>query len=279
MSSPSAVWPPARRRERPAARPARSPLRDRHRLTTHDADDRQLAARRARVRRPRTPAAVRRGTGAPTGASSMTAGSGASRTISPSSQREHGLDAHLARELGLRLQMARLAVHRHDDLRPHPAVHLAQLVAARVTGDVHQRFVVGQDIAAVARQVVLDAPDRLLVARDGARGEDHDIALVERDLRVLLLGDARERGARLALAAGAQQHDVAAVEVGELVLVEVLEALRQVAGIDGDLDHAVQRAPRNDELAAGRPRRVGHAFDARHVGGERRHRDAALGAS
>ena len=90
-----------------------------------------------------------------------------------------------------------------------------------MAGDVHQRLVVGQDIAADAREVVLDAPDRLLVAGDGARGEDDEVALVERDLGMLLLGDAGERGARLALAAGAQQHDVAALEIAELVLVEV----------------------------------------------------------
>ncbi len=78
-----------------------------------------------------------------------------------------------------------------------------------------------------------------------------EVALVERDLRMLLLGDARQRRARLALAAGAQQYDVAAVEVGELVLVEVAEALRQVAGVDGDLDHAVQGAAGDDELPVG----------------------------
>ena len=105
--------------------------------------------------------------------------------------------------------MPRLAVHRHDDLGRSPGVHAPQLIAPRMAGDVHQRFVVGEDIAAGAREVVLDAPDRLLVAGNGARGEDHDVALVERDLRMLLLGDARERRALLALAAGAQEDDVA----------------------------------------------------------------------
>ena len=44
---------------------------------------------------------------------------------------------------------------------------------------------------------------------------------VERDLGVLVLGDARQRGARLALAAGAQQHDLAARQIAELLLVEI----------------------------------------------------------
>ena len=138
--------------------------------------------------------------------------------------------------------MPGFAVHRHDDLGAQQAVHAPQLIAPRMPGDVHQRFVVGEDIAAGAREVVLDAPDRLLVARNGARGKDHDVALVERDLRMLLFRDARERRTLLALAAGAQEDDVAPRQRLELVLVEKAEALRQVAGIDGDLDHAVQRA-------------------------------------
>ena len=96
---------------------------------------------------------------------------------------------------------------------------------------------------------------------------------------MLLLGDAGERGARLALAAGAQQHDLVAVEIGELVLVEVAEALRQVAGVDGDVDDAMQGAAGDDQLAARRLRRLGDGFDARDVGGERRHGDAAAAPS
>ena len=42
-------------------------------------------------------------------------------------------------------------------------------------------------------------PTRLLVAGDGARREDHPVALRQRDLGMLVVGDAGERGARLAL--------------------------------------------------------------------------------
>ncbi len=62
----------------------------------------------------------------------------------------------------------------------------------------------------------------------------------------------------------------------ELLLVEVAEALRQIAGVDCDIDHAVERAARNDQLAAGRAGRVGDRFDARDVRGKGRHRHAVL---
>ena len=47
---------------------------------------------------------------------------------------------------------------------------------------------------------------RALVAGDGARGEDDEVALVELDGGMLVVGDAGHRRARLALAARAQQH-------------------------------------------------------------------------
>ncbi len=40
--------------------------------------------------------------------------------------------------------------------------------------------------------------------REWARGEDHGVDLVERHQRMVVIGDARQRRARLALAAGAQ---------------------------------------------------------------------------
>ena len=69
-----------------------------------------------------------------------------------------------------------------------------------------------------------------------------------------------------------------AVEVAELVLVEIAEALRQVAGLHRHLDDAMQGAAGDDQLAAGGVRGIGHGADAGDVGGERRHRDAPLGA-
>ena len=66
---------------------------------------------------------------------------------------------------------------------------------------------------ALANQPVDDGADGLLVAGDGARGEDHAIALRERHLGVVVLGDAGQRGARLALAARQHRDDLVARHV------------------------------------------------------------------
>ena len=75
-----------------------------------------------------------------------------------------------------------------DDARPHPAVHLLHLGAARMAGDVDQMRAVGDDLDALRDQPVDDAADRLLVAGNGARGEDHAVALATASPR-----DARPR--------------------------------------------------------------------------------------
>ena len=136
---------------------------------------------------------------------------------------EHLFHARGTRKLGVLRQMPRLAVHGDGDARLHPAVHLRQLLAARMAGDVHQRVAVGDDLAAQIDETVLDAPDRALVARDGARGEDDQVALVQVHGGMLVLGDAGNRGPWLALAAGAQQHHLVRRQVGEVLLVVVLE--------------------------------------------------------
>ena len=91
---------------------------------------------------------------------------------------QHDLaDAGRARELGVLGEMQRLAVHRDRDARAHPAVKLLHLGAARMAGDVHQMGAVGDHLDALPHQPVDHLADRLLVARNGARGEDHQVAL------------------------------------------------------------------------------------------------------
>ena len=68
---------------------------------------------------------------------------------------------------------------------------------------------------------------------------------------MLVLGDARERGARLALAAGAQRHDLVGRQVAvELGAAEILDAV-EIAGLARDLLDAVHRAADHHDLAAG----------------------------
>ena len=85
---------------------------------------------------------------------------------------------------------------------------------------------------------------------------------------MLVVGDTGEGGARLALAAGAHHHDLVARQVGKLVLVEKAEVLRQIAGLDGDCDDAVQRAPGDDELSVRRLAPPRDRCKARDIRGE-----------
>ena len=99
--------------------------------------------------------------------------------------------------------------------------------------------------------------------------------LRERHLGVLVLGDARERGARLALAAGAQRHDLVGRQVAvDLDAAEIADAV-EIAGLARDLRDAIHRAADHHHLAARRGGGFGDRAHARHVGGEGRDRDAA----
>ena len=101
----------------------------------------------------------------------------------------------------------------------------------------------------------------------------------ERDQRMLVLGDARQRRARLALAAGAERHDL----VGRQVAVGIERAefadVVEIAGLARDLRDALHGAPDQHDLAAAGGRRLGHGADARDVGGEGGDADAARRAA
>ena len=58
--------------------------------------------------------------------------------------------AHLLRQALVRVQVARLAMHRHRDLRLDPAVHLLELVAAGMAGDVDEMVALGDHLDALA---------------------------------------------------------------------------------------------------------------------------------
>ncbi len=63
---------------------------------------------------------------------------------------DHLRHAGLAREIRMLGQVQRLAMRRDQDLRLHPGDHVAQFVAARMAGDVHQMRAVGDDLDALA---------------------------------------------------------------------------------------------------------------------------------
>src|SRR5204863_7999242 len=91
-------------------------------------------------------------------------------------------------------------------------------------------------------QRVLQAIDRLLIARNDARREDDDISGLEDDMRVIVAGDPRKGRARLTLAAGADHHDPVARDVARLILRQKTREVRQVTVLSGGFVDPPQRA-------------------------------------
>ncbi len=133
----------------------------------------------------------------------------------------------------------------------------------------------GQHGDAARGEIVLEPEDRELVARNDARGEDHRVALAERNVRMLAGGDARERGARLALAPGAEIEDAVSGQARGVVLGPDAGEIAEVAGVLRRLDHGAHGAADEHDLAAVCARGIGHRFQPRDIGRERGDRDAA----
>jgi len=128
---------------------------------------------------------------------------------------------------------------------------------------------VGDDLDPLRDQAVDDPHHRLLVAGDGARGENYAVAGRERDVGMLVLGNARERGARLALAAGAKRHHLVRGQMAvNIDRTKILHAF-EIAGLACDLHDAIHGAADHDHLAPTGGCRLGHGAQARDVRGKR----------
>src|ERR1700730_17182745 len=179
-----------------------------------------------------------------------------------------------AGECGMFGKVQRLAMNRHHYARPHPAVKIFKFGPARMAGDVDEMGTIGDHFDALANKTIDDAAHGLFVTRNGARGKDPPVPLAERDVRMLVKRDARQRGAGLTLAAGTQRHHLVrrqiAVSIGAPKILDAVE----ITGLAGDLRGAVHGTPDQDDLAAAGMRRRRHRPYARHAGSNRRHRDA-----
>src|SRR5207247_2739825 len=132
----------------------------------------------------------------------------------------HLLDAEPLGKSRMGLEMPALAMHRDGNVGLHPAIELLELAAAGVTRDMNRSVLIGDDFDLVVGQPILHARHRLLVAGDGARGEDHPVAGFELHIGMLAKSDAGHGGARLALAAGAERYHLVRPELGEGRLLE-----------------------------------------------------------
>ena len=104
-----------------------------------------------------------------------------------------------------------------------------------------------------------------------ARRKDHRVAGLEHDLGMLVLGDAPQRGARLALAAGADQHHLVARQIGGLLVGQERQRYsrdsRSRARRDPCATASARPAPRGDRW---QPRRAAieasrATFEAKHA--------------
>ncbi len=143
-----------------------------------------------------------------------------------------------------------------------------------MAGRVHQPVAVGDHADAALGERIHDADDVVLVAGDGARREDDDIALGHLDARMVVEGDAGERGARLALAAGEQHDDLVARQIGVGVLGEERRHVVEHAEFAGDIDDPAHGAADDDDVAAGRAGGKGDRAQTPDVGGKRGEGDA-----
>ena len=117
-------------------------------------------------------------------------------------------------------------MHRHQDFGPQPAIERLEFGAAGVAGDVDLALPVGHHHDPALGKLVLDPADGNLVAGNLAAREQHDVALVRLD-RVIVLGNARQRRARLALPAGGHDQHLAARQAHRGVEIDRLREMLQ----------------------------------------------------
>src|SRR5215211_8810400 len=102
-------------------------------------------------------------------------------------------------------------------------------------GNVDEVGPVGNNLDTLRDQAIDDRAHRLLVAGNGARGKDDAVALVQRHLRVIVIGNARQRRARFALTARAKRQDLVRWEVAvKIGASESLDAI-EITGFARDL--------------------------------------------
>ena len=95
------------------------------------------------------------------------------------------VDAHLFGDEGIFAQVLIFAVHRQDELWLGQRHHQLLLVLAGVAGNMDLIHLFVNNLRAQLHQLVDNAVDKLLVARDGARRDDDKVVWRDLDLAVL----------------------------------------------------------------------------------------------
>ena len=170
------------------------------------------------------------------------------------------------RQRGMAEQLAVFAVNGNEIARAHQIQEQFLLFLAGVAGNVDRAAVIVViHQGALAEHVVQHPEDGFFVSGNDARGENHRIALVEREQAVIIHGDARKRGHGLGLAAADQDN-----QLFRRKRIDVLRAHHQAVGnaqavhAVRDLDVVHHAAADERDLAAGRRGDVHDLLDARN---------------
>ena len=167
-------------------------------------------------------------------------------------------------QAGVLGKLPELAMNRHEIARSHQIQHQFHLFHAGVSGDMHRRIHAAiHHVGAAARHVVDHAEDGFFVARNDARAQHHRIALLHRDVLVIIHGHARKRRHGLALSAGNEHHDLIGRGLHH-VLGADQDAIRNVEQAErmGDLADGCHTASDNSDFAAELRRKIQHKLNA-----------------
>ena len=126
------------------------------------------------------------------------------------------LHTHELADLGVLAEHAVLAVHRNEVVWLCQREHHLQLLLARMAGDVQRCVAVIDDLRALLEQLIDDAADCDLVARNGRSRDDNAVTGVDCDLLVLRKCHAMQCGHGLALAACTDNDGLAARQTADL---------------------------------------------------------------
>ncbi len=138
------------------------------------------------------------------------------------------------------------------------------------------RHLVRNDPHALLRQRVLHVEDALLISRDDARGEDDRITLIQCDMAMGVIRDTAERGALLALAAGAEIKDLVARKGARLGFVDQVRQVGEHTCLHRRIDDLVHASSSQTDAPAGKSRRFDHGCDTRHIRSESSHGHTAF---
>ena len=167
-------------------------------------------------------------------------------------------------------QHPELAVHRHHRARTQKRENRAELLRAPVAGDVDGRVVLVQDLRPGLREPVDRVVHAQLVPWDRLRRDDHGVAALDGDGRMVVVRDPRQRRHRLTLAAGAQDHLLVRRQLRELVRAQQHAFWHlQIAEVAGDVQVLPHRAADERDLAVALDCDVDgllHAMDVRREG-------------